>query len=71
MAKFNANIVDPNKLTQSDYTIAGITLQGFLSDEDHAKLERDWRKKYGDNPSEYPYWKYCLDKIQVSYKPRS
>lgn len=71
MAKFNQNVCDLSALSASDFVHAGILLNSLLTDEEHNKIEADWHKKYGKNPKEYPFWKYCLDKIQVSYKPRS
>ena len=69
MAKFNENHCDLSMFKASDYRYAGMLLQALLSDEDYKKLHDDWHKKYGgEHYKKYPYWKYCLDKIQVVYK---
>ena len=71
MAKFNTNVCDLNAFSEAEFTHAGIILYSLLTDEEYNKITADWHKKYDKNPKEYPFWKYCLDKIQVSYKPRS
>ena len=70
MAKFNSD-VNLKMFSDADYKMAGLVLQGLLSEEEHKKIGEDFIKankglKY-DDENFIPYWKFCFDSISVSY----
>lgn len=71
MAKLNENTVNIEKFSRIDLENLGMALQGFLMDCELKKLKEDFRKQNeGKSPKDEdftPYWKFCLDNINVSY----
>ena len=62
MAKLNENFV---VFEESDLMNAGMLLVSFLTDEELAKLRKDWDEKGGYEV--IPFWKYALDNVKVTY----
>lgn len=66
MAKFNEEIFNVEALTDSDKKIVGIYLQALITTEELKQLKEDWKSIGGYE--KIPYWKFCLENIDVSYK---
>lgn len=67
MANFNTdNINDKFKETAS--IECGLYLSSCLSEQELNELKEDWNKAGGHKV--IPWWKWCLDNIQVSYSKK-
>ena len=64
MATFNSEV----NIEMIDKAYAGMILMGLLPEDELANIKEDWNKQHGKDPSKYPWWKFCLDSIEVSYK---
>lgn len=73
MAKLNLETVDKLS-TNYERSVeiinreCGMYLQACLSEQELQDLNEDWIRA-GGYP-EIPYWKYCLDNIEVKYRKR-
>lgn len=74
MALFNENLVDISVFQESDIEKIGMILYGFLSSEEASQLQEYFRKcnegKSANDINFYPFWKFCLSNINVSYKKK-